>query len=137
MFGNLFSSAPKLSPVGQFCYDLISRNRFEASGGRKDLPKYLPVVYATHPEFIGSVLALIDFGKQIIKDPVPQKETTRKLMDALFGDSANTAMVTVINGVDNDPLMTAFEQVSAHLERAATLPRDQTEKQLLFLAKYF
>lgn len=137
MFGNLFSSAPKLSPVAQFCYDLISRNRFEASRGSKDLPKFLPVVYATHPEFIGSVLAIIDFGKQIINDPTPQREITRKLMEALFGDNANKASMTAANGIDNQPLMSAFEQVSEHLERVAKLPRDQTEQQLKFLVKYF
>lgn len=137
MFGNLFSSTPRLSPVAKFCFDLVSRNRFEASGGRKDLPKYLPVVYTTHAEFIGSILAIIDFAKQIIDDSTPQREITRQVMEALFSDNASKAMMTASSGVDNPELMQAFEQVAEHLEWAAKLPSSQLEQQLTFLKKFF
>lgn len=137
MFGKLFSSSPRLSPVAKFCFDLVNRNRFEASGGRKDLPRYLPIVYATHPEFIGSVLGVVEFGMQILDDSTPQREITRQVMDALFGDNASKAYTTASNGIDNPPLMDAFEQVVGHLEWAAKLPGNQTEQQLKFLTKFF
>ena len=136
MFKNLFSSGPKLSPAAKFCFDLISRNRFEASRGSKDIPRFLPVVYTTHPEFIGSIIAIIDFAKQIIRDPTPQRDVTRQVFEALFGENANKASMTASNGIDDPTLMNEFENVSAHLEWAAKLPTDKLEQELRFLAKY-
>ena len=139
MFTNFFSKSPRLSTVAQFCVDLVNENRFEALGRRKgnEIPKVLSVVYATHAEFIGSVIGIIDFGKQTIDDPTPHKEITRQVMQALFGDNANKASMTAANGIDNPPLMLAFEQVVEHLEWATKLPGSQTAEELRFLIKYF
>ena len=137
MFKNLFSTTPKLSPAAKFCFDLVSRNRFEASRGSKDIPRFLPVVYATHPAFIGSIIAIIDFAKKIISDPTPHSDVIRQVMEALFGDNANKAAVTAADGFDDPALMNEFEKISAHLEWAAKLPGNRTEQELKFLVKYF
>ena len=131
-----FSPCAPSCATATFTVDLVYKYRLDASAG-KSVSNYLPLVYATHSEFLGSILAVSHFMRCRLRDGTPQRDITKQLLYGLFGQNADKAAAFTAQGFDDARLTSEFERVLCHLKQSVALSSTKSTHELLFLKKYF